>query len=77
MSVTVQIRRLAGLGWRDDICIDICGGMDNGGSTLIVAVPHGHAASDVRITHSEGNGLCDVCGRFEKYSFTQAAGGAE
>jgi len=53
----------------DEIRISICGGMSGGGTDLVISVPYGHSASDVRIYHTEGEGAEDLHGNKAKYSF--------
>ena len=43
--------------------------MSGGGTDLVISVPYGHSASDVRIYHTEGEGAEDLHGNKAKYSF--------
>jgi hypothetical protein len=53
----------------DTIKIDICGGMNCGGSTIFLTVPTGHGADQVVAWHTEGLGEEFLDGKEAKYDF--------
>lgn len=53
----------------DKIRIDICGGMNCGGSTIFLTVPTGHGADQVAAWHTEGHGQKFLDGKEAKYAF--------